>query len=202
MRARWTWEGDAIFEVCGHGGRHHQHSSLELGQALPAKRRRCWPPRRPRPSAGARLERERRYVFSAASPDGVALDSLVLPWVNANTRLAFLAAISRRHAGVADCRVKDQAGWHLAGYAWDCPPQRASNAGWHRKSPRTCGLTLKTGRSVVAMRAMPPGMAVLRAWSEPFLASTRARPQARQSSGANPRRTTAGIHPRGLLSEP
>ena len=31
------------------------------------------------------------------------------------------------------------------GEAWDWPPQRADNDGWHRKSPRPFGLKLERG---------------------------------------------------------
>lgn len=34
MHSRWAKEGDALFDVRGRGGRHHQHLSLEQEQAL------------------------------------------------------------------------------------------------------------------------------------------------------------------------
>src|SRR5262249_16375300 len=41
--------------------------------------RRCWAPRGSRPVVGARLARKYIYAFSAISPYGGVLDSLVLP---------------------------------------------------------------------------------------------------------------------------
>lgn len=77
--------------------------------------RRCWAPRRIRPVVGARLQRQFLYAFSALSPHDGAMDSLVLPWVNAQTMSLFLAEVARRHAGEFVLMVMDQAGWHIAG---------------------------------------------------------------------------------------
>jgi hypothetical protein len=77
--------------------------------------RRCWAPRGKRPIVGARLERKYLYAFSAVSPHDGVLDSLVLPWVNAQTMSLFLAEVARRHAQEFIVMVMDQAGWHLAG---------------------------------------------------------------------------------------
>jgi len=76
--------------------------------------RRCWAPRGSRPVVGARLERRYLYAFSAVSPHDGALDSLVLPWVSAETMSLFLAEVGRRHADEFIVMVMDQAGWHLA----------------------------------------------------------------------------------------
>ena len=43
------------------------------------------------------------------------LDSLVLPWVNAETMSLFLAEVAQRHVDEFVLMVMDQAGWHLAG---------------------------------------------------------------------------------------
>ena len=64
---------------------------------------------------GARLERQYIYAFSAVSPHDGVLDSLVLPWVNAETMSLFLAEVAQRHADEFVLMVMDQAGWHLAG---------------------------------------------------------------------------------------
>ena len=64
---------------------------------------------------GARLERKYLYAFSAVSPHDGVLDSLVLPWVNAETMSLFLAEVAQRHADEFVLMVMDQAGWHLAG---------------------------------------------------------------------------------------
>lgn len=77
--------------------------------------RRCWAPRGTRPVVGARLERKYIYAFSAVSPHDGVMDSLVLPWVNAQTMSLFLAEVSQRHAEEFVLMVMDQAGWHLAG---------------------------------------------------------------------------------------
>jgi len=60
--------------------------------------RRCWAPRHVRPSVGARLQRKFVYAFAAVSPHDGVMDSLVLPWVNAETMSLFLATVAERHA--------------------------------------------------------------------------------------------------------
>jgi len=77
--------------------------------------RRCWAPGRIRPVVGARLERKYLYAFSAVSPHDGVMDSLILPWVNAETMSLFLTEVAQRHADEFVFMVKDQAGWHLAG---------------------------------------------------------------------------------------
>jgi len=77
--------------------------------------RRCWAPHGTRPVVGARLERKYIYAFSAVSPHDGLMDSLVLPWVNAQTMSLFLAEVAQRHADEFVVMVMDQAGWHLAG---------------------------------------------------------------------------------------
>ncbi|CAM3927839.1 IS630 family transposase [Roseateles saccharophilus] len=68
-----------------------------------------------RPVVGARLQRKYIYAFSAVSPHDGVLDSLVRPWVNAQTMSLFLAEVARRHADEFIFMVMDQAGWHIAG---------------------------------------------------------------------------------------
>ncbi len=77
--------------------------------------RRCWAPRGSRPIVGARLERKYLYAFGAVSPHDGVVDSLVLPWVNAETMSMFLTEVAQRHANEFVLMVMDQAGWHLAG---------------------------------------------------------------------------------------
>jgi len=43
------------------------------------------------------------------------LDSLVLPWVSAETMSLFLSEVAQRHADEFIVMVMDQAGWHIAG---------------------------------------------------------------------------------------
>jgi hypothetical protein len=77
--------------------------------------RRCWAPCGTRPVVGARLERKYIYAFSAVSPHDGVMDSLVLPWVSAQTMSLFLTEVAQRHADEFVLMVMDQAGWHLAG---------------------------------------------------------------------------------------
>lgn len=77
--------------------------------------RRCWSPHGTRPVVGARLERKYIYAFSAVSPHDGVMDSLVLPWVNAETMSLFLAEVAHRHCEEFIVMVMDQAGWHIAG---------------------------------------------------------------------------------------
>ena len=64
---------------------------------------------------GARLVREYTYAFSAVSPHDGVMDSLVLPFVNAETMSLFLALVAERHPEEFIVMVMDQAGWHIAG---------------------------------------------------------------------------------------
>ena len=77
--------------------------------------RRCWAPHGTPPVVRARLERKYIYAFSAVSPHDGVMDSLVLPWVNAETMSIFLSEVAQRHADEFIVMVMDQAGWHLAG---------------------------------------------------------------------------------------
>ena len=63
---------------------------------------------------GARLERKYIYAFSAVSSHDGVMDSLVLPWVDAETMSIFLDEVARRHADEFILMVLDRAGWHLA----------------------------------------------------------------------------------------
>ena len=77
--------------------------------------RRCWAPGGTRPVVGARLERKFTYAFAAVSPHDGVMDSLILPWVNAETMSLFLQTVAERHADEFIVMVMDQAGWHIAG---------------------------------------------------------------------------------------
>lgn len=68
-----------------------------------------------RPTVGARLERKYLYAFGAVSPHDGVIDSLVMPWVNAETMSMFLAEVGARHTEEFVLMVMDQAGWHVAG---------------------------------------------------------------------------------------
>ena len=77
--------------------------------------RRCWAPKPVRPTVGARLERKYSYAFAAVSPHDGVMDSLVLPWVDAEMMSLFLATVAARHVNEFIVMVMDQAGWHIAG---------------------------------------------------------------------------------------
>lgn len=76
--------------------------------------RRCWAPHGVRPVVGARVQRKYLYAFAAISPHDGTLDSLILPWVNAQMMSEFLAEVAARHADEFIVMVMDQAGWHIA----------------------------------------------------------------------------------------
>ncbi|MGH8336647.1 MAG: IS630 family transposase [Rhodoferax sp.] len=81
---------------------------------LLGKPRRCWAPIGVRPVVGARLVRKFSYAFAAVSPHDGVMDSLVLPWVNAQTMSLFLSTVAQRHPDEFIVMVMDQAGWHIA----------------------------------------------------------------------------------------
>ena len=81
---------------------------------LLGKPRRCWAPRGVRPVVGARLVRKLSYAFAAVSPHDGVMDSLILPWVNAQTMSLYLATVAQRHPDEFIMMVMDQAGWHIA----------------------------------------------------------------------------------------
>jgi len=68
-----------------------------------------------RPVVGARLQRKYLYAFSAVSPHDGVMDSLMLPWVDAQMMSIFLDEVAQRHADEFVFMVMDQAGWHIAG---------------------------------------------------------------------------------------
>lgn len=63
---------------------------------------------------GARLVRKFSYAFAAISPHDGIMDSLILPWVNAQTMSLFLTTVAQCHADEFVVMVMDQAGWHIA----------------------------------------------------------------------------------------
>ena len=81
---------------------------------LLGKPRRCWAPIGVRPVVGARLVRKFSYAFAAVSPHDGVMDSLILPWVNAQTMSLFLSTVAQRHPDELVVMVMDQAGWHIA----------------------------------------------------------------------------------------
>jgi transposase len=76
--------------------------------------RRCWAPAGVRPEVSTQVVREYEYAFAAVSPHDGALDTLVLPSVNAEAMSVFLAEVSQRHADEFILMFLDGAGWHRA----------------------------------------------------------------------------------------
>lgn len=76
--------------------------------------RRCWAPRGVRPIVKRREIREYTYAFAAVSPHDGVMDSLILPWVNAEAMTWFLRTVAERHPDEFIIMVMDRAGWHIA----------------------------------------------------------------------------------------
>ena len=57
--------------------------------------RRCWAPPGVRPVVSGQIVREYEYAFAALSPHDGALDTLVLPSVNAEAMSVFLAEVAQ-----------------------------------------------------------------------------------------------------------
>lgn len=76
--------------------------------------RRCWAPKGVRPIVRKRQLRQYTYAFAAVSPHDGVMDSLVLPWVNAEMMSLFLRTVAERHPDEFIVMVMDQAGWHIA----------------------------------------------------------------------------------------
>jgi transposase len=72
----------------------------------------CWAPMGIRPNVPKQIVREYTYVFSAVCPFDGTMDSLILPFVNAETMSTFLKIISTRHPQKYILMFMDQAGWH------------------------------------------------------------------------------------------
>jgi len=75
---------------------------------------RCWAPKGVRPIVKNRLVREYTYAFAAVCPTDGVMDSLILPWVNAETMSLFLNTVAQRHPDEFVLMVLDGAGWHIA----------------------------------------------------------------------------------------
>jgi transposase len=67
-----------------------------------------------RPVVSSQIVREYEYAFAALSPHDGALDTLVLPTVNAEAMSVFLAEVAQRHADEFILMILDGAGWHRA----------------------------------------------------------------------------------------
>lgn len=76
--------------------------------------RRCWAPKGVRPVVGSRLVRQYTCAFSTISPHDGVMDSLVLPFVNAETMSMFLNLVAGRHPDEFVVMVMDRASLHIA----------------------------------------------------------------------------------------
>ena len=76
---------------------------------------RCLAPKGIRPVLRNGVVREYTYAFSDISPADGVMESLILPWVNAETMGLFLATVSERHPEEFILMVLDGGGWHIAG---------------------------------------------------------------------------------------
>lgn len=76
--------------------------------------KKCWAPFGIRPYVPFQVVREFTYVFAAASPMDGVMDSLILPFINADAMSYFLEEVSKRHKDELILMVMDKAGWHRA----------------------------------------------------------------------------------------
>lgn len=76
--------------------------------------KRCWAPGGTRPEVPSQIVREYLYGFAAVSPKDGAMDSLILPEVNAEAMSVFLKEVSSRHSEEIIFMFMDKAGWHRA----------------------------------------------------------------------------------------
>ena len=77
-----------------------------------AQTRYCWCPTPWRPLTQASVTQEYTYAYAAVSPIDGALDTLILPSVNAACMQVFLDEIATRYSAENVLMVVDGAGWH------------------------------------------------------------------------------------------
>ena len=61
--------------------------------------KRCWSPKRTRPTVGKQIIRQYTYAYGAVSPRDGAADFLILPVMTAVAMKVFLDELARRHTG-------------------------------------------------------------------------------------------------------
>jgi hypothetical protein len=83
--------------------------------------RRCWAPWPLRPIVGQQIIREFVYGLAAVSPLDGQLCSLILPWVDTETKSLFLAHAAACFPNDHCLMLLDGAGWHTAA-ALQVPP--------------------------------------------------------------------------------
>ena len=77
--------------------------------------KRCWSPKRTRPTAGKQIIREYTYAYGAVSPRDGAADFLILPVMTAVAMKVFLDELARRHDGQYILMIYDGAPCHSPG---------------------------------------------------------------------------------------
>ena len=77
--------------------------------------KRCWSPKRTRPTVGKQIIREYTYAYGAVSPRDGAADFLILPVMTAVAMKVFLDELARRHDGQYILMIYDGAPCHSPG---------------------------------------------------------------------------------------
>ena len=77
--------------------------------------KRCWSPKRTRPTVGKQIIREYTYAYGAVSPRDGAADFLILPVMTAVAMKVFLDELARRHDGQDILMIYDGAPCHSPG---------------------------------------------------------------------------------------
>ena len=77
--------------------------------------KRCWSPKRTRPTVGKQIIREYTYAYGAVSSRDGAADFLILPVMTAVAMKVFLDELARRHDGQYILMIYDGAPCHSPG---------------------------------------------------------------------------------------
>ena len=77
--------------------------------------KRCWSPKRTRPTVGKQIIREYTYAYGAVSPRDGAADLFILPVMTAVAMKVFLDELARRHDGQYILMIYDGAPCHSPG---------------------------------------------------------------------------------------
>lgn len=76
------------------------------------KPKRCWCPKKIRPTVPCQIVREYTYAYAAVSPQDGKMVSLVLPYANTECMNIFLEEVSQRFLEDKIVMVMDCAAWH------------------------------------------------------------------------------------------
>ena len=98
--------------------------------------RRCWAPRRMRPSVPNHIVREYTCAYVAVRPHDGAMDALIMPEVSGQAMSIFLRQVSDRHPDEFILMVMDGAGRHKAN-ALKVPESMALILLLHGSKPQT-----------------------------------------------------------------